>query len=84
MSLSLIALAVALGGQFRRHGGGFALFLGGAIVVVLLAVGLAIGNAAARQPALIPLIWVHALVPGAVAAWFLSNGWGTGLIRRAA
>ena len=84
LSLSLLALAVALGGQFRRQGGGFALFLGGAIVVALLAAGLGIGNAAARQPALVPLIWVHALLPGAVSAWFLSNGWGTGLVRRAA
>ncbi len=84
LSLALVALAVALGGQFRRHGGGLALFGGVALAVALLAVGLGIGNAAARRPGLIPLIWVHATAPGLVAAWFLSNGWGTGLIRRAA
>ena len=34
-------------------------------VVALLALGLAIANLAARDTALIPLIWVQALLPGA-------------------
>ena len=40
-------------------------------VVVLLALGLAIDNLAARDNALIPLIWVHAILPGVVCAWLL-------------
>jgi lipopolysaccharide export system permease protein len=34
-------------------------------------VGLAVQNLAAREPALIPLIWIHAILPGVVCAWFL-------------
>ena len=51
------------------------------MVVALLAVGLMTGNLAARQNAMIPLIWVNALVPGLVAAWVicglpgLPQGW---------
>ena len=40
-------------------------------MVVLLALGLAIDNIAARDNALIPLIWVHAILPGVVCAWLL-------------
>jgi lipopolysaccharide export system permease protein len=84
LSLSMVALAIALGGQFRRHGGGFNLFVGSVLVVALLAMGLGIGNAAARDSSLVPLIWVHALLPGLAAGWFLSNAPGSGLLRRAA
>ena len=40
-------------------------------VVGLLALGLAIGNLAARQTDLIPLIYIHATVPGLLCAWQL-------------
>jgi lipopolysaccharide export system permease protein len=48
-------------------------------VVVLLAVGLAIGNLAARDSSLLPLIWIHAVLPGVVAGWLLL---GPGFRRR--
>ena len=51
LTFALVALATALTGQFRRHGGGFRLFTGIAVVVALLAVGLTTGNLAARQSA---------------------------------
>src|SRR5215217_3454617 len=73
LGFALVAMATALTGQFRRHGGGFRLFTGIAVVVGLLAVGLMTGNLAARQNAMIPLIWVNALLPGLVAAWMLSG-----------
>jgi lipopolysaccharide export system permease protein len=73
LGFALVAMATALTGQFRRHGGGFRLFTGIAVVVGLLAVGLMTGNLAARQNAMIPLIWVHAVLPGLVAAWMLSG-----------
>jgi len=73
ISFSLLALAVALSGQFRRFGGGVSLFIGCVLMVGLLAVGLGIGNTAARQGALLPLIWVHALLPGIVSAWVISG-----------
>lgn len=73
ISFALLALAVALSGQFRRFGGGVNLFIGCLLMVGLLALGLGIGNLAARQTALIPLIWLHALLPGLVAAWVISG-----------
>ncbi|MBS7809720.1 LPS export ABC transporter permease LptF [Roseococcus pinisoli] len=73
VSFSLLALAVALTGQFRRFGGGFHLFAGCILMVGLLALGLGIGNVAARQSALLPLIWVQALLPGLISAWALSG-----------
>lgn len=71
ISFAMVGIAVALTGQFRRHGGILGIVTGIGIVVVLLAVGLTIGNLAARDPRYIWLIWVHALAPGAIAFWWL-------------
>ena len=81
LSFALVALATALTGQFRRHGGGLRLFTGIAVVVALLAVGLTTNNLAARQPAMLPLIWLNALLPGFVASWVIAGlpGWPHGL-----
>jgi lipopolysaccharide export system permease protein len=90
LSYALVALATALTGQFRRHGGSLRLFTGIAVVVALLACGLTAGNLAARTPRLIPLIWLNTLLPGLVAAWILSGapgwpqGWGAGRRARGA
>ena len=40
-------------------------------IVALLALGLAIGSLAARDNRLIPLIWLHAVLPGIVCFWLL-------------
>ena len=72
-SLALLGLAVALTGQFQRYGGGLKLFLGSTLVVGLLAVGLIFSSAAARTNSLLPLIWIHAIVPGIIAGWVLSG-----------
>ncbi|MCU0887263.1 MAG: LPS export ABC transporter permease LptF [Rubritepida sp.] len=84
LSLSLLALAVALTGEFRRFGGGYRLFVGCALMVGLLAVGLGVGNSAARQNALLPLVWLHAVLPGLLAAWVMAGSPGLphGLRRR--
>ncbi|WP_198375456.1 LPS export ABC transporter permease LptF [Neoroseomonas rubea] len=76
-SFALVALAVALTGEFRRHGGGLRIAVGIGIVVGLLAFGLTGGNLAARDNTWIPLIWVQALLPGVVAAWWIGGapGW---------
>jgi lipopolysaccharide export system permease protein len=71
LSFALIALYAVLAGTFRRHGGLWRPAAAVGAVVCLLAAGLAIADLAARDPALMPLIWVHALVPGAIAAWLL-------------
>lgn len=81
LSFALVGLAVALTGQFRRHGGGGGVVLGVGIMVALLALGLTIGNAAARRDGLIWLIWLHAALPGVMSAWWLAGA--PGLPRRA-
>ncbi len=77
LSFALVGMAAALASTFRRHGGGAT--AGGAVLVVvtLLAIGLAVGNLAARDNRFIPLIWLHAIGPGLLAAWVLSGapGW---------
>jgi lipopolysaccharide export system permease protein len=68
LSLALIALAVALGGEFRRQGGLSRILLGTGLVVAVLAAGLAAGNLAVRDNHFIPLIWLQAVGPGLAAA----------------
>jgi lipopolysaccharide export system permease protein len=81
LCFALVGLAVALTGQFRRHGGGAGVVLGVGIMVALLALGLTIGNAAARRDGLIWLIWLHAILPGVISAWWLAGA--PGLPRKA-
>jgi len=77
LSFALVGLAAALGSGFRRHGGGMAAMVAVGAVVTLLAIGLAVGNLAARDNRFIPLTWIHALGPAVAAAWVLSGapGW---------
>jgi len=76
LSFALVGLAVALTGQFRRHGGGIGVVLGIGIMVALLALGLTISNAATRRDGLILLIWLHAILPGVISAWWLADAPG--------
>ena len=71
MSFTIIALAAVLTGTFRRHGSLMRPALAVLVVVALVASGLAVGNLAARQSALMPLVWLHALLPGLIAGWVL-------------
>ena len=70
-SLALIALVAVLSGRFRRHGGVLRPLGAVLVVMLLLAVQLALPNLAARNLALVPLIWVEAVVPGLVCLWLL-------------
>jgi lipopolysaccharide export system permease protein len=76
LSFALVGLAVALNGEFRRHGGGMRIAVGIALVVGLLAFGLTAGNLAQRDNAWVPLIRVQALLPALVAAWWIAFGQG--------
>ncbi|MBR0672319.1 LPS export ABC transporter permease LptF [Neoroseomonas soli] len=80
LSFALVGLAVALTGEFRRHGGGLRIAVGISLVVGLLAFGLTTGNLAQRNNAWVPLIWVQALLPAVIAAWWIGFG-GSGLRR---
>jgi len=71
LTFALVGMAVALTGQFRRHGGGLRLAIGVGLVVGLLAAGLTIGNLATRENAFVWLIWAHATLPGVIATWWL-------------
>lgn len=77
LSFALVGLAVALTGEFRRHGGGLRIAVGIGLVVGLLALGLTAGNLAARDNAWVPLIWLQTLLPGVISAWWLAGapGW---------
>lgn len=77
LTFALVGLAAALGSGFRRHGGGATVAIGVFAVVTLLAIGLAIGNLAARDNLWIPLIWLQAIGPAVLAGWVISGapGW---------
>jgi len=67
LSYALVALVAVLGGTFRRHGGLARPAAAVAVVTLLVALGLGVDNLAARNPALLPLIWVTAVAPMVVA-----------------
>ncbi len=71
IGFALVAVAAVLTGTFRRHGSLIRPVVAVLVVVALVAGGLAVANIAARQPALMPLVWLHALLPGMIAAWVL-------------
>jgi lipopolysaccharide export system permease protein len=71
LSYASVALLFSLTGTFRRQAGLIRPMMAIATVVLLLALGLAIDNLAARDNALIPLMWAQAVLPGVVCAWLL-------------
>jgi len=70
-SFAMVALLSVLSGAFQRHGNLLRPAAAVFSVVGLLALGLAIGNLAARQLDLVPLIYLHATLPGLYCAWRL-------------
>jgi lipopolysaccharide export system permease protein len=71
MSYAMIGLFSALGGIFRRHGGFARPLVTVGVMVLLLALGLGFANLAARDSSVLPMMWLHASVPGFVCAWLL-------------
>jgi lipopolysaccharide export system permease protein len=71
LSYALIALFAVLSGTFRRHGSFIRPLVAILVMVALLAFGLAAGNLAARDNAMLSLMWLHALAPGALCVWLL-------------
>jgi lipopolysaccharide export system permease protein len=70
-SFAMVALVSVLMGAFRRNGGLLRPTAAVLAVVGLLALELAITNLAAKDNALIPLIWLEAIGPGVLCAWAL-------------
>lgn len=71
LSFALVGLVSVLTGRFRRHASLLRPLAAVATVVALLVGQLAVSGVAAREVALIPLIWLLAVAPGAVCAWLL-------------
>ncbi len=71
VSYAFIALVAVLSGTFRRHGSFVRPLVGIGVMVVLLAFGLAMENLSARDNAMLPMIWVQAVMPGVICAWIL-------------
>ena len=70
-SFAMVALVTVLTGSFRRYGNVLRPLIAVLSVVALLAIGLAVQNLAARETMLIPLIWLHAILPGVACALVL-------------
>jgi len=71
VGFTLIGLFAILGGRFRRHGGVLRPVAAVVVVTMLVALGLGVNNFAERSPAMVPLIWVAAILPGVLAGIFL-------------
>jgi lipopolysaccharide export system permease protein len=71
LSYALIGLFAVLSGTFHRHGSFLRPLAAIGAMVLLLAFGLAMDNVAARNNALLPMVWLHAVTPGIVCAWLL-------------
>ena len=71
LSYAMVGLFSALGGIFRRHGGIVRPLVTVGVMVGLLALGLAFHTLAARDNALLGLMWLHATLPGLICVWLL-------------
>jgi lipopolysaccharide export system permease protein len=71
VSYAFVALLSVLTGAFRRHGSYLRPLVAIGAMVALLAIGLAVESLSARNNALLPLMWLHAIVPGVVCGWLL-------------
>lgn len=75
VSLVLVALSFLLGGDFSRFGKTRRLLAAVLVGSGLIAAGVALGNLAARHLALLPMIWLHAILPGLLALLWLVAPW---------
>jgi lipopolysaccharide export system permease protein len=71
LGFASVALLSVLSGAFRRHGNYVRPLVAVGVMVALLALGLAVENLAARNNALLPLVWVDAIAPGLICGWLL-------------
>ncbi len=71
MTFALVALAALLSGEFNRRGQASRLVAAIVAAVVLQTSSIAIQNLVTKWPSLAPLIYVVALTPMALAAWWL-------------
>jgi len=70
-SFAMVALVAVVSGAFSRHGNVVRPLVAIMAVVGLVVLGLVAQNIATRTPALIPLIWLQALLPGLICCAML-------------
>lgn len=70
-SFTMVALLAVLAGGFRRGGNLVRPAAAVMALVGLIGAGLAVPSLATRDLALIPLVWIEAVLPGLVCAWLL-------------
>jgi lipopolysaccharide export system permease protein len=77
ISYAMVALVSVLTGAFQRHAGFLRPLISVLAVVLLVALGLTVDGLAARDNALIPLIWARTVLPGVLCAvvLFLPMRW---------
>ena len=71
VSYAFIGLFAVLSGTFRRHGSFVRPLVAIAAMVAILALGLAMENLAARDNAMLPMIWLQTVAPGMICGWML-------------
>jgi lipopolysaccharide export system permease protein len=72
LAFAMLGLAATVGGEFSRRGSGRRILAAVLVGVVLRALGLLAVNLAAKQPLLIPLIYLIPLGTAGGAAWWLT------------
>ncbi len=77
LSYTLLALVAVLAVQFRRYGGYAGAVSAVVAVTLLIALGIGVDNLAARQPALLSLIWLTPILPSLaiLATLLLKTRW---------
>jgi lipopolysaccharide export system permease protein len=71
LSFAFVALLSVLSGTFRRHGSYVRPLVAVGAIVILLALQLAVQNLSARDNAVIPVMWIEAVLPGVICCALL-------------
>lgn len=74
MAYGLIALACLLSGDFSRRGQSLRIIAAAVVVIALQGASLGLGNASAKNLALVPLLYLNTLLPGLAAAHVIVFG----------
>ena len=71
LGFACIGLVLLITGEYNRRGQARPLLIGAVLVVVIQAFGLGLNNLAARIPALVPLMYLNAILPIGAGIYFL-------------
>lgn len=74
LSFALIALVAMQIGEVQRRGQGWRVGVAIAVVLAVRLIGLGLANIAVREPATIPLLYLHVGLSVGLPAWLLADG----------